>query len=93
MVSVGRRTLVASARMRMSVVRPEAAAAPSRAVRTPFFQVSPMKGGQGRAGPAPAGGAAVGTQTPFAADGAALESHPVLPRTRTAHPGWGCRQG
>lgn len=44
LVSAGKRTLVASTRMRMSVVRPEATAAPCRAARTRFFQVSPMRG-------------------------------------------------
>lgn len=79
LVSVGRRTSVASTRMRMSVVRPEATAAPSSAVRTRGFQVSPIRAGQGRAGLAPAGVGSSGHRTPLAADTAALESHPVLP--------------
>lgn len=44
LISAGKRTLVASTRTRMSVVRPEATAAPCRAARTRFFQVSPMRG-------------------------------------------------
>lgn len=56
MVSAGRRTLVAFTRMRMSVVTPEATAAPSRAVRTRSFQISRMAGaGLGLQGPAVAG--------------------------------------
>lgn len=44
LVCVGRRTVVASTRMRMSVVTPEATAAPSRAALTLSFQVSLMGG-------------------------------------------------
>lgn len=51
LVSVGRRTLTVPTRMRSSAVRPETAAAPSRALKTRCFQVSPMVG----AGLAPVG--------------------------------------
>lgn len=44
LVSAGRKTLVAFTRMRMSMVRPEAAAIPKRAVKTRSFKESPMAG-------------------------------------------------
>lgn len=69
---------MASTRKRMSVVRPETAAAPSRAVKARSFHVSPMG-----VGLAPVGLAAVSTQTLLPA-----ESPSVLPGAQTAHPGW-----
>lgn len=45
LVSAGRKTSVAFTRMRMSMVRPEAAAIPKRAMKTRSFQESPMAGG------------------------------------------------
>ena len=74
---------MASTRKRMSVVRPETAAAPSRAVKTCSFRVSPMG-----AGLAPVGWAALSTQTLLAAGAAALERPSVLPGAPTAHAGW-----
>lgn len=74
---------MASTRKRMSVVRPETTAAPSRAVKARSFHVSPMG-----VGLAPVGLAAVSTQTLLPADAAALESPSVLPGAQTAHPGW-----
>lgn len=42
LVSAGRKTLVAFTRIRMSMVRPEAAAIPNKAMKTRSFQESPM---------------------------------------------------
>lgn len=50
LVSAGRRTLVAFTRMRMSMVRPEAAATPNKAMKTRSFQESPMVVGAGLQG-------------------------------------------
>lgn len=50
LVSAGRRTLVAFTRMRVSMVRPEAAATPNRAMKTRSFQESPMAVGAGLQG-------------------------------------------
>lgn len=69
---------MASTRKRMSVVRPEATAAPSRPVRMRSLQVSPMV----------LAGLALGRvgssgHPPLAADAAALESHCDLPGAQT----------
>lgn len=45
LVSAGRKTLVAFTKMSRSMVRPEAAAIPKRAMKTRSFWESPMAGG------------------------------------------------